>query len=875
VSHLDTVQADSSQSSQETLFREYNLSGEVLERRDLPHMLNIIVFSKDRACQLELLLRSLKIFFKNWYKYNPCILYTYSEPAYRDGYEKLKQLHPEFIYICEKDSIPFKQHVLNLARDINPYTVFLVDDIVFRQPFDLESEAFKVFTKNREILCLSLRLCPRINYCYSANKPAPPPTFEQHLIWDWQKMPPDNDWGYPMSLDGHVFRTEEIKPIIQAIEFDSPNFFEERLTASPINLPKMICYSDGKILNIPANRVQETHVNRHGNLITPAELNREFLDGKTISLKNVLDVKNTAAHQEIPLRLKVSPNDISTPKVSVIISCYNQAHALPQAIESLLVQTLQDFEIIIVNDGSTDDTQDVAERLIAVYPDYRIQLINQDQSGIVAARESSRVAARGKYKLSVDAEQVIASTMLAEYLSLMEEVQSKGTEALMMQFFYQWQQTQAELERSHSQSQSQLRQTQGSLERSHSENQKLSNWIDQLQTGKDWLENQWKHTQGELQQTQSHLQQTQGELQQTQSHLQQTQGELQQTQSHLQQTQGELQQTQSHLQQTQGELQQTQSHLQQTQGELQQTQATVEAIQSSKFWKLRMQWFKVRRLIGIVDDAESISLKKLFKPFNPKVKTIRQKKGSKNKPLVSVIIPCFNYGQYLEEAIDSVLYQTFQDFEIIVVDDGSDDPHTIEILSNLKKPKTRILRQANQKLPAARNNGIKLAKGKYICCLDADDMLAPTYLEKCLGKMEKENLDICYTWIQEFGDSNNIWQTGDFDIETLIHQNCVEVSAVFKRSIWKKTGGYDEKMIQGYEDWNFWIAIAKAGGIGAKVDEPLFLYRKHGSSMIDAAGEIHETLYEQIKANHRKLYVNDKAISKIKQRQGKYQNILT
>jgi O-antigen biosynthesis protein len=299
------------------------------------------------------------------------------------------------------------------------------------------------------------------------------------------------------------------------------------------------------------------------------------------------------------------------------------------------------------------------------------------------------------------------------------------------------------------------------------------------------------------------------------------------------------------------------------QAELSALQAELVALKTSKFWKLRQRWFQFRRKIGITDDGQSLSLKIGLKKLKEKIQKpicieIEQEFWNKNIPIISIIIPCYNYGKYLEAAIDSVLNQTFKNVEIIVVDDGSNDPDTIKILENLNKPKTKIIRTINQKLPAARNNGIKVAQGKYICCLDADDLIAATYLEKCLIALESNNLDICYAWIQEFEDSNLLYQTGDFELSTLMQYNCVEVSAVFKKSIWGKIGGYRESMTQGYEDWDFWISMAKLGGIGLKIDEPLFLYRKHGTSMIDAAKANHDYLYQDIKNNHADLYKKSK-----------------
>jgi glycosyltransferase involved in cell wall biosynthesis/GT2 family glycosyltransferase len=331
------------------------------------------------------------------------------------------------------------------------------------------------------------------------------------------------------------------------------------------------------------------------------------------------------------------------------------------------------------------------------------------------------------------------------------------------------------------------------------------------------------------------------------------------------------------LKQANFQLQKTQEELSRIQYHLKDVQENISAMESSSFWKLRSQWFNLRQKMGITNNAESFSPQKILELIaqklsvnQPKIEIIEQQIWPKYEPLVSIIIPCFNYGKYLEEAIDSVLAQTLQDLEIIVIDDGSDDPETIEILDNLNKQKTRVIRESNQKLPAARNHGIKLAKGKYICCLDADDMLKPTYLEKCILKMENENLDVCYSWQKEFGYSDFVWQAHDFELNYLINHNCCIVPTVFKRSIWQKVGGYNEQMINGYEDWDFWLKIAKAGGIGARIDEPLFLYRKHGHSMIDETKEKHKTIYETIKNNHQELFKNQNLITKIKNNRKKY-----
>ena len=116
-------------------------------------------------------------------------------------------------------------------------------------------------------------------------------------------------------------------------------------------------------------------------------------------------------------------------------------------------------------------------------------------------------------------------------------------------------------------------------------------------------------------------------------------------------------------------------------------------------------------------------------------------------PEISVIIPTFNYGKYIERAIDSILTQTYQDFEIIVVDDGSTD-NTKEIIRSKKSDKIRYFYQENKGAPAARNKGIVESKGKYIAFLDADDEWLPTKLEKQVDKFQKSSnkVALIYGW---------------------------------------------------------------------------------------------------------------------------------
>ncbi len=245
----------------------------------------------------------------------------------------------------------------------------------------------------------------------------------------------------------------------------------------------------------------------------------------------------------------------------------------------------------------------------------------------------------------------------------------------------------------------------------------------------------------------------------------------------------------------------------------------------------------------------------------PSVQRRKANLWPKDAPLVSVVIPCYNQGRYVLDALESVQRQTFTRVETIIVNDGSDDPETIEILACIQE--VIVLNQQNLKLPSARNTGIHHARGKWICCLDADDRIAPTYLEKCLFLLETENLDVCGSLQRNFGDSTSDLNPGPFNLKNLLLENRMIVAGVFRKKLWKRAGGYDPKMVFGYEDWEFWIRLAIAGARATVIEEPLFLYRKHGHSMIDDATEQHGGITSYIRRKHSDCYKNPDLVARL------------
>lgn len=222
-----------------------------------------------------------------------------------------------------------------------------------------------------------------------------------------------------------------------------------------------------------------------------------------------------------------------------------------------------------------------------------------------------------------------------------------------------------------------------------------------------------------------------------------------------------------------------------------------------------------------------------------------------------MIVPCYNLGAYLDEAVESVLEQTFQDFEIVIVNDGSTDPDTNRLLVEYRRPKTRIVQSDNRGLPAARNLAIAHSLGSYLCALDADDKLAPTFLEKTTRMLDGDDgLAFVSCWLQTFGTEDWIWKQNRCDLATLLGECTVATPALVRKTAVTDVGGYDDRMVKGYEDWDFWITLVEQGFRGVIIPEVLFYYRRRPGSMSETSchGETHLNLMRYLMAKHDESY---------------------
>ncbi len=224
---------------------------------------------------------------------------------------------------------------------------------------------------------------------------------------------------------------------------------------------------------------------------------------------------------------------------------------------------------------------------------------------------------------------------------------------------------------------------------------------------------------------------------------------------------------------------------------------------------------------------------------------------------VSVIVPCYKQADYLPETLDSVLAQTYSNWECVIVNDGSPD-NTDEVVDRYLTQDFRFkyIKQQNSGPSVARNTGIENSCGEFILPLDADDLIAPTYLEKAVEVFNKdENTKLVYCKADKFGLVNKPWVLEEYNYDRFIWDNSIFCTAMFKRSDYIKTGGYNVNMTRGLEDWDFYLSLLKKDDVVHCLNETLFHYRiKELSRTTEMLKQSQRDMLIQIYNNHADIY---------------------
>jgi len=197
---------------------------------------------------------------------------------------------------------------------------------------------------------------------------------------------------------------------------------------------------------------------------------------------------------------------------------------------------------------------------------------------------------------------------------------------------------------------------------------------------------------------------------------------------------------------------------------------------------------------------------------------------------IAVVVTSFNQGLTIREAVFSVLAQSLSPDDLVVVDDGSTDPESLDVLGKLEADGVRVLRQSNRGVSAARNAGIGSVETDLVAVLDGDDRFQPRFLATMAPEFSDDDVVAASSWLSMFGTATGIVRPTGGRVADFLARNSCPAPAMFRRQLWEQVGGYAEDLREGFEDWDFFLRLLARGGRIHIVPEPLIEYRTQAGS---------------------------------------------
>ena len=223
-------------------------------------------------------------------------------------------------------------------------------------------------------------------------------------------------------------------------------------------------------------------------------------------------------------------------------------------------------------------------------------------------------------------------------------------------------------------------------------------------------------------------------------------------------------------------------------------------------------------------------------------------------PTVSVVVPCYNGGAFIDQLLGALAAQTFRDFEVIIADDGS-DKETKAKLATLDSS-IRVIHQTNQGPAAARNTGFRHARADLVLAIDCDDLIEPSYLAETVTALCEAPADVGFavTYERKVGRRTGHVEAS-FKLFDQLFANRLSSCMLVRKEAWQKVGGYDERMLEGYEDWEFTVALGRAGYSCIVIPKTLFIYCTRGDGlMMSRSFRMHAELWRRMRVKHKELY---------------------
>ncbi|MGA2094015.1 MAG: glycosyltransferase family 2 protein [Sedimentisphaerales bacterium] len=366
-----------------------------------------LIFSKDRAMQLQATIESLLLHCRDSNAFDIVVLFKASDVLHRKEYGELKTRFPAVAFVEETC---FRQQVLSLVANYR-YVLFLVDDNIFVRPFSIK-DAVAALNSQKNAIGFSLRLGRNTVYCYTLSSRQSLPAFESAgkgiLKYYWPGA--ECDFGYPLELSSSVYRSSEILRLLSRLEFSNPNVLENQMCSNKdslaASLPFLLTFEESVTFCNPVNVVQQVYENNKfgtTHVFSPQYLADCFSRGMTIDVRKYAGFTPHGAHQEVELYFTTAAacpacpelvegrrDDALKPKFSIVMANYNNGNYINQAVESVLNQTFNDWELVIVDDCSTDNSVDIISRYLT---DGRIRLLRHDINKGYTASLKTAIAA--------------------------------------------------------------------------------------------------------------------------------------------------------------------------------------------------------------------------------------------------------------------------------------------------------------------------------------------------------------------------------------------------------------------------------------------------------------------------------------------------
>ena len=724
-----------------------------------------IIFSKDRAMQLNATIESFLLHCTDNDNVDLNILYNTSTKLYTNQYDQLKSRFPEINFIRETD---FRHQTLSLIEK-NEYVLFLVDDNIFVKPFSIQNTIY-FLQKEGDAIGFSLRLGKNTTYCYPLSSQQRIPAFmevgEGILKYCW--LNEQHDFGYPLEVSSSVYRSKDMLRLLSRLDFTNPNTLEGTMASNKYfepNLRHLLTFDESVTFCNPVNIVQNVTNNKFGKLnnYTSKELADYFSQGKLIDVEKYIGFTPNASHQEMELYfIDTDIKKTYKPRFSIIMANYNNEKYIAEAIESVLNQTCKDWELIIVEDCSTDNSLCVIKKYIN---DKRIRLIQHEKNkGYTATLKTGVTHVKSEYFGIFDSDDCLVDNAI----EIMYDAHVKNPDCGLI--YSQYVKCNSELNPREIGHCKKIPSGKTNLETnvvSHFKTFKLHDYLKTSGYDEDILYAEDRDIAYKMEEVTDLL-------------------FVDKCLYHYR----ELPDSQGHNPRKRAIGMQTRQ------------QAMKNAIK--------------RRLRSCPDKLPAAVLQQINTPSpqssKPQEILNSVETTSKQLPiiaepgesLVSVIMPAYNAADYIKEAIESVLIQNYRNFELVVIDDGSTD-NTKDIVASFKNDKIKYLYQENKGLAGAHNTGIKTSQGLFLIKLDSDDMMTPDFIARHLQEFEVHpEADLVYCddcLIDENSKPIRLIKRPEYTNTRLLIRDLfrcgfpvVPFRTCIRRSVFDKIGFFDENL---------------------------------------------------------------------------------